>query len=211
MRITQAKQKNAKYLYLYLEGEYALAAHTEAFASMGLKEGMEITPEQLEELKARTDTIKAREKAYQLLSYRDYSKKELTDKLGNKVDYEVAEMVTDRIEELGYLNDEEYARKLVRSLSREKMLSERSIRRELSQKGIPAELAEEAMGELEEDDVARILRLIHRKFERKLGDDAGVRRVYAALLRRGYSYGDVRTALQQYLEEENWQEELPQE
>lgn len=178
---------------------------------MGLKEGMEITPAQLEELRVRTDTIKAREKAYHLLSYRDYSKKELIDKLGNKVEREVAEVVTDRIEELGYLSDEEYSRKLVRSLSREKMLSERSIRRELALRGIAPELAEEAMEELEEDDVTRILRLIHRKFERKLTDETGVRRVYAALMRRGYAYSDVRAALQQYLEEKNWQQELPQE
>lgn len=211
MRITQAKQKNARYLYLYIEGEYALAAHVEAFAAMGLKEGMEITPAQLEELRVRTDTIKAREKAYHLLSYRDYSKKELIDKLGNKVEREVAEVVTDRIEELGYLSDEEYSRKLVRSLSREKMLSERSIRRELALRGIAPELVEEAMEELEEDDVTRILRLIHRKFERKLTDETGVRRVYAALMRRGYAYSDVRAALQQYLEEKNWQQELPQE
>ncbi len=211
MRITQAKQKNAKYLYLYIEGEYALAAHMEAFAAMGLKEGMEITPAQLEELRVRTDTVKAREKAYQLLSYRDYSKKELTDKLGNKVEREVAEAVAGRIEELGYLDDAEYAGKLVRSLSREKMLSGRSIRRELSLRGISPELAEEAMDQLEEDDAARLARLIHRKFARKLTGEAGVRRVYAALLRRGYSYGDVRAALEQYLEEQNWQEELPQE
>ena len=211
MRITQAKQKNARYLYLYIEGEYALAAQVEAFAAMGLKEGMEITPAQLEELRVRTDTIKAREKAYHLLSYRDYSKKELIDKLGNKVEREVAEVVTDRIEELGYLSDEEYSRKLVRSLSREKMLSERSIRRELALRGIAPELVEEAMEELEEDDVTRILRLIHRKFERKLTDETGVRRVYAALMRRGYAYSDVRAALQQYLEEKNWQQELPQE
>ena len=67
------------------------------------------------------------------------------------------------------------------------------------------------MEELEEDDVTRILRLIHRKFERKLTDETGVRRDYAALMRRGYAYSDVRAALQQYLEEKNWQQELPQE
>ncbi len=211
MRITEARQKNARYLYVYIEGEYALAAHTEAFAAMGLKDGMEITPEQLEELKSRTDLIKARERAYDLLSYRDYSKKELIDKLSKKVEREAAELAAERIEQLGYVDDGEYARKLVRSLSGEKMLSERSIRRELSQRGISAELAEEALEELEEDDVARILRLIHRKYERKLTDDAGVRRTYAALLRKGYSYGDVRRALQQYLQESGEQEEIPQE
>ncbi len=211
MRITQAKQKNAKYLYLYIEGEYALAAHTEAFAAMGLKEGMEITPAQLEELRVRTDTVKAREKAYQLLSYRDYSKKELIDRLENKVEHEVAETVAGRIEELGYLDDAEYAGKLARSLSREKMLSGRSIRRELSLRGISPELAEEAMDQLEEDDAERLVRLIRRKFARKLTDEAGMRRVYAALLRRGYSHSDVRAALKQYLEEQDWQEELPQE
>lgn len=211
MKITEARQKNDRYLYVYIEGEYALAAHTEAFAAMGLKDGMDITPQQLEELKSRTDMIKARERAYNLLSYRDYSKQELIDKLSHKVERDAAEAAAERIEQLGYVNDGEYAGKLVRSLSREKMLSARSIRQELLRRGISAELAEEALEKLEEDDVSRVLRLIHRKYERKLCDDAGVRRTYAALLRRGYSHADVRAALQEYLEQLGEQEEIPQE
>ena len=34
MRITQAKQKNARYLYLYIEGEYALAAHAVSYTHL---------------------------------------------------------------------------------------------------------------------------------------------------------------------------------
>ena len=46
-----------------------------------------------------------------------------------------------------------------------------------------------------------ILKLIEKKYAQKLGDKENYQKVYAALVRRGFSYGDVSRALKKYLED----------
>ena len=87
--------------------------------SFGLHAGLELTPETLEALAAAARTSKVREKALDLLAARPLSRKELVDKLTacprNREkepvsDRETAEQAADWLEELGYLDDGQYAR-----------------------------------------------------------------------------------------------------
>ena len=61
-------------------------------------------------------------------------------------------------------------------------------------------LLEEAVDALECDAVAQITELIEKKYARRLDSEEGVQKVFAALVRRGFSFGDVKSALRQYSE-----------
>ena len=135
------------------------------------------------------------EKAVSLLNYRAHSRKELADKLKQKTGCGEAELnnVLDRLEELGFLNDRTYAASVVRSCSRKGYGAQRA-RSELSRRGIPKELWEEAMAEMPETDAA-LERLIRSKL-RDPSDRDEVRKVTAAMVRRGFSWDEIRRAIE---------------
>ena len=134
------------------------------------------------------------EKAVSLLNYRAHSRKELADKLKQKTgcgDTELNE-VLDRLEELGFLNDRSYAAAVVRSCARKGYGAQRALT-ELSRRGIPKELREEALAEMPEDGGA-LERLIRAKLKDPSDRDE-VRKVTAAMVRRGFSWDEIRRAM----------------
>ena len=128
------------------------------------------------------------EKAVSLLNYRAHSRKELADKLKQKTGCGEAEL-----NNVGFLNDRTYAAAVVRSCSRKGYGAQRA-RSELSRRGIPKELWEEAMAEMPETDAA-LERLIRSKL-RDPSDRDEVRKVTAAMVRRGFSWDEIRRAVE---------------
>ena len=135
------------------------------------------------------------EKAVALLSYRAHARKELAEKLRRKTGCEERELeeVLDRLEELGFLDDRSYAGQVVRSCGRKGYGRQRALA-ELVRRGIPEELREEALAEMPktEDALERFIRARLRDPE----DRDEVRRVSAAAVRRGFSWEEVRRAVE---------------
>lgn len=103
---------------------------------------------------------------------------------------DVAAEVLDRFEEVGLVNDADYAELLVRSRQQTRGLSKRAIAAELHRKGIDRELAQQALDAVtpeSEEQAAR--RIAARKAPSLVGlpDDVAMRRLIGLLGRRGYS------------------------
>ena len=135
------------------------------------------------------------EKAVNLLSFRAHSRKELADKLKQKTGCGDAELdeVLNRLEELGFLNDRTYAASVVRSCVRKGYGAKRALS-ELSRRGVPKELREEALEEMPQ--MAGTLERLIRARLRNPDDRDEVRKVSAAMSRRGYSWDEIRRALE---------------
>ena len=135
------------------------------------------------------------EKAVSLLNYRAHSRKELADKLKQKTGCADAELakVLDRLEELGFLNDRTYAASVVRGCARKGYGAQRALA-ELSRRGIAKDLREEALAEMPETDAA-LERLIRTRL-RDPSDRDEIRKVSAAMIRRGFSWDEIRRALE---------------
>lgn len=135
------------------------------------------------------------EKAVSLLSFRAHSRKELADKLKQKTGCGDAELdeVLNRLEELGFLNDRTYAASVVRSCVRKGYGAKRALS-ELSRRGVPKELREEALEEMPQ--MAGTLECLIRARLRNPDDRDEVRKVSAAMSRRGYSWDEIRRALE---------------
>ena len=84
--------------------------------------------------------IWAKSLALQHLSRRSMSAKQLKDKLKERVGEEAADMAVERMAELGYLDDADYAGRLARDLTNLRKLGPDRIRRELQAKVLTGSL-----------------------------------------------------------------------
>lgn len=145
----------------------------------------------------RTDDIAAAKLvATRQLAYRARSTAELTKTLRERGFGEpVIDAVIERFVELGYLNDEEFARRWIANREQVAPRGTRLLRQELRQKGIDADLAEQTLVESNIDDLETARRLAERRMDRlrDLPEDAARRRLAGYLVRRGFGHETVRT------------------
>ena len=164
--------------------------------SFALYTGKELSEEEAAQLQdaARRSGLKTR--AIELLMRKPQSRKELVRKLLEwEASEEEASAICDRMEELGYLDEREYARRIVRHYAA-KGFGERKLRDELYRRGIPRELWEEAMAQIEDNSQA-----IDAFLEKKLKgshDPKDIKRASDALVRRGFRWPEINEALRRY-------------
>lgn len=197
MELTAAEPRRKSLTQLFLDGEAAVKIDTETFLRSGLKPGDEITDEELHELLEASDKRRAQEKALYLLEHRSHSKKELADKIARTAaSREAAQAAADRMEELGLVNDEAYARELARMLFTRKKFGAQRVRQELRLKGIDSVLIDELLEEYSDEDTAleNAEELLEKKYSGWQEDEKIRRRAFAGLQRLGYSYDVIRRA-----------------
>lgn len=201
MTITAIMPERKKLSSVFIDGEFAMKLDSTVLAENGIIPGTDLDDEQLHELIEKSDYKRAKEKALWLLSGHDYSRRKLIEKLRRETPEETADAVCDRLEELGLLDDEKYARRLADDLIHIKKLSPRGALYKMMEKGIDRDLAQEILDEFETDPVEQISQLIEQKYAGRLGDEKGMRRTIAAFQRMGYSWSDIRSALAQWEDE----------
>lgn len=136
-----------------------------------------------------------REKAIQLLARRDYSVRELQNKLHAAFDPEQVEQVLSALAEQGLQSDERFANGLVRGRISQGHGPIR-IQAELKQKGIEQSLIQQAMDANEVDWFEQALATYQRRFGTHHATDMKVRAKQMRFLQyRGFSLDQIRYAL----------------
>ena len=216
MRISKlAPSKRVKDRWLvYLENGEILRISENEIADFGLYGGLDLPPDRLEALTQAAGTSAVKAKALDLIASKPMSRKELVDKLTAPVRSregmkpprftpEQAELAADWLADLGYLNDADYARLVVRHYSA-KQWGPARLRQELYRHGVPREYWEEALEEAEEP-ADGIEAFLASRFRRGQPDEKERRRAADALARRGYRWEDIRSAMSRYEHpEEEW-------
>lgn len=164
-------------------------------AQKGLSAGDTLSEQDFSVLVAESFYRRAKSRALWYLSRGDLAEKELFLKLKKVFPEEAARLATDKMRELGYIDDERYAVRLAESLLKEKKVAERQALSIMTAKGIDREVARYALLDTEFDAVSVIKEIILKKYKTRLADPKGVQKVIAALARRGYGFSDIRTAL----------------
>ncbi|MBR3289975.1 MAG: regulatory protein RecX [Clostridia bacterium] len=157
-----------------------------------------LTTDELSALLSLSAENRAREKALWLLSHRDYSRRELAQKLRDGGDRETADKTAARMEEIGLVNDRRYAEKWARELCFVKHYPARRAVMKLLEKGVPREVAEAAIAEIEPDDVTSALAFLHKKCYTADQDEKARQKIYGALLRYGFDGETIRSALRRF-------------
>ena len=195
MLITAAEPRKKGLTALFLDGEYAASVDTLTLAASGFSTGSQISDEQLLELQEASGINRAKEKAFYLMEYRSRSRKELEDRLTPLYGEEAASLAIERLEELGLIDDEKYAREVAEQLLFRKKLSGERAAFELSKKGIDRELAREIISELAPEPAEQIRDLLQTKFARRLSTEKGRASTVNSLRTMGFRWGDIREAM----------------
>ena len=198
MELTAAEPRRRGLVQLFLDGEAAVKLDAQVFLQSGLKPGDQVSDQELFELIQASDARRAQEKALYLLEYRNYSKRELTEKIARTAaSREAAQAAAGRMEELGLIDDRRFGEDYARELFSRKGYGARRAAQELRRKGLDQELVQalvEKYGSPEQSG-ENIRRVLEKKYPGWREDEKVRRRAFAALQRLGYSYQEVREAM----------------
>ncbi len=195
MIITGIEERKKSLTALYIDGEYAVSVDTMTFLSTGKKVGSEITDEELYDLIETSKYNRAKEKALYLIEYRSRTKRELYDKLIVLFGESATKRAIERLEELGLIDDEKYAREYAEVLLDKKGFSRQRAEFELMKKGIDKDMIEEILDELEPEPVEQIKKLLQTKFARRLSNEKDLAKTVNALKAMGYRWSDINEAI----------------
>lgn len=178
---------------LFAENGFLFSVDDMLLAQYKIKTGSCFSQQELTLLYEKSNTNKAVQKAYNLLSYRSHSRSELYTKLCRNFDADCAEAACDRMENLGLINDEEYCKAKAEYLINVKKCSLGETRAKLLTLGINKDIIECCIQLYDSDVQAENLRyIIEKKYYSKLDQP---QKVIAALMRKGFGYSDIKSAL----------------
>lgn len=207
MKLT-VKEGKANKIHIFVDEEYRATVDSDYWYSEKYRNLKEINEEELTELLDSVSFRRAYNKGLDLLSRRPYGVKELVKKLCEKGhEKEASQNACERLLELGLLNDEEYARILSDDLINRKNYGIKRVKQELAYRGISREIIENTIDSIDNDAENRIILVIKKKYLNKLNDEKGRKRAIDGLIRLGFSYSEIKSALKQvseFTEEEDY-------
>jgi len=183
----EPQKKNPQRLNVYLDGEFAFGVSRAA--APWLAEGNQISQQKINDLQEKDQFEGAYQRAINFLSYRIRSEKEIRQNLAKKeVPEEIIERVLDKLRGASLVNDQEFASLWVENRIQFKPRGKRALSSELFQKGIPNEIIEDALVEIDEEELAyQCARSKITKFS-GLDEKTFQKKLSGLLTRRGFPY-----------------------
>lgn len=193
--IKQQQKRNDRYS-IYVDGTYLFSLSELELVNSGLRINQEVSQAELSKLKDTAALDKAYDRSLNLIARRPHSAKEMQDYLKRKgYDEVVSEKTLNRLSNRGFLNDRTFAKLWVDNRRALKAISKRRLQQELKAKGIDQDMIDEVLAQDETNDREVLKELIARKRRQpKYQDDI---KLMQYLSRQGFSYEDIKSALQQ--------------
>jgi len=194
----------ARHQRVTLDGGTTLQVRGEDVAALGIVAGADLDDEAWDTLRRRAHSAAALESALRLLAVRFRSRREMAGRLRRKgYPADVVAAVLTRLESEGFLDDMRFSQAWVTGRLAVRPSGVARLRRELQQKGVPAQVIEQVlrMCVSESDERARALALAQARAGRYRSEprDIAFRRLAGVLHRRGFSAGATAAALRQVL------------
>lgn len=214
MRITAltALPRQAGRVAIEVDGAAVGVLFVETVVEMSLAVGADVDPATVDGIAHRSAALRTYDRALRLLAARGRSVRELRRRLlAAKEPEEHIDAALARLESMGALNDEEYARQVARSQMVGRGYAPRRLKQELARRGVARDIADRAIEVVIAEDAAPgsfgaesgvdITETIERLARKKarglatLDKDTRSRRLYAFLARRGYDNDDIRRVI----------------
>ena len=189
-----------------VNGEGTLYFPRAAFEERGLCQGEAVDLEELMEWLLPRQYPDALSKAVTFLAVRARSTLEIRQKLENKGYMErTIDLVLYKLTKERLLDDKAFAGEWVKSRAG-KQLGKYRILRELRQKGIPQDMAEAVLAELENEEesgenACKLASKLLRRVQNEPDAKKAMRKVMAAMERRGFPYDEAKTAVEAAISE----------
>ena len=189
---------------VYLDGAFAFGINLNVVARFRLREGMSLTPEQVTDIERGEVRQEAFDQATKFLGQRLHSRAELHKKLMRReYGQRVIEDVLNDLDRLGYIDDKRFATAKALSAAQHKHHGKRRAAVELIKAGVKGETARRALEDVYDahDSMAVARQLAQKKAPslRRLDPVVARRRLAGMLLRRGFTYDDIRPVIDEAL------------
>lgn len=196
MILREIKQTSGERFTLVLDDGSELKTTLGVVTEHFLHSGAELDDAQYAEIVAASSLSLCKARALRAINARPMSRAELIKKLCEKGEApENAEECAEWLSRLGLINDEQYAGSVVRHYAA-KGYGKGRIKQELKRHGLDRELWDAALEQMPEQD-AYLERFIRSRLTDP-EDRAQVKKVSDALFRRGYSWDQIKHALNEF-------------
>jgi regulatory protein len=188
-----------KHYTLSFEGGGELVPHEDVIVALGLRAGAFVTEETLRATQVQEQVHQAGEAALRLLEYRARSRQELIRALRGKgfTDAVVDEALA-KLENMGLINDEAFARDHAQSLLR-RQYGRQGLMYRLCESGVDDGVAQAAVEEVlsDADEAERAAEVLGKQLRRwaKVPPEKRRERAYQFLARRGFDSDAIATAI----------------
>ena len=193
-------KRDSERIYIDFDSRESIRSTASVITELALYVGRELDEEEYAELLSQSKRSGAYAAAARVISHRPVSKNELVDKLRQKgEDLALAEEAADRLEELGAIDDGQYAVTVARHYAARGYGPGR-VKSELSRRRVPREYWDEAIAAMPQDDEA-IYALLKKSMRGEAPDRKSMKRAGDALYRRGFSWEQISAACSRYEQE----------
>jgi regulatory protein len=198
---------------VHLDGVFAFGCNVNVIARFRLREGMALNEEQVLAILEGEVRQECFDHALRFLQMRFHSRSQLIQKL-NRREYGPAIVlsVADQLKELGYLDDERFARAKAASAAGRKKQGRRRAKIELMKAGIRGSMAETALdhvyGRTDSTAIARELAQQQSARLSKLDPAIARRRLTGMLQRRGFDFATIAPLVREIFGEANEMDDL---
>ena len=202
MKLIEIKQTSPERFTLVFDDGRQIKSSLGVITERFLHSGAELSDAEYDELYSASTLSLAKARAMRIINTRPMSRREMYDRLVSKGETpDNAELCADWLCDMGLINDRSYAASVVRHYVA-KGYGVSRIKQELKRHGIDRALWDEALEELPEQDdyIERFLRSRLTDPE----DRAQVKKVSDALFRRGYSWEQIKHALNNFNSQEDF-------
>jgi regulatory protein len=188
----EKQKKNKDRWNVFIDGVFACGINSNTLLKFQLKSGDETDENKLKEIQDFDEYLFSKKIAFDFLSYRIRSEKEIKDKLkGKDISQSSIERTIEHLKTLRLINDEEFARQLITEKLASKPVGKAVLKQKLVQKGINFKLSDEILKEFfsEDDEKEFVINNFDKYFRRVEGLDRQQKRkkMFDYLARKGFN------------------------
>lgn len=138
---------------------------------------------------------KEKSKVLKYVLYKKRTKQEIKNKFSSSIESEMLNDIIDELEEIGYINDNEYIKRSINDFIKLNNMSLKEVRYKLMAKGISNDLIDDYMQEkaemLEDYEIESAKKIIIKK-QNQMEEDELIK----YLLKKGYQTSNIRQAIE---------------
>jgi regulatory protein len=195
--IKRQKRMGSNRFNVFLDEVYSFTLSDLDLSMSGLREGQELSTDEVEKYAQNAKEAKAYALALRYLGIRVRSRRELTEYLNRKnCAGDEIEVALERLEGLGLVDDEAFAAAWIADRLAVRPRSRMRLAQELAAKGVARDIIDVALEEIEpERELETLKGVIERKMRSTGYEDR--KKLVAYLQRQGYRWSLIKEALEQ--------------
>lgn len=204
----EIQKRNKEKANIHIDGKFAFSLTVNGLLECGLKEGDEITPDDIEKIRGEDEPSLAVLQAINIISYSMRTEKELRQKLRDKKFSDSAiEYAIQKVKGYGYIDDLSYATSYIQSKAMPNGWGEQKIISMLLQKGIDMQVIKDKIAECysEEDMENNAMNVAKKYFLRLRGEDTrkNKQKLYGYLISKGFKYNIASSVCRKIFDDDN--------